>query len=253
MRREYLESMKSDGFGEFILTCEELKNCKFILAESKISAVLKSIADNKQLYSMFGAALYDFDYKTVFSDCVDNGVFVLPAEPKTAIALVFRVLVDIDSGKMPLRNFLEAYFFSDSLNESYARFGLEVISPFESYCRMFFSQANAADDMMIADEEITERYDDMGEKYKSDLRSDALSCVATLLEYGDRSISADIDRAEYSACLNGLIRCIKSYDGDDVIASFLGVKYAVAYFFRSDPKVNEVYKKLEYDIKRLSE
>ncbi|MCH5162567.1 MAG: hypothetical protein J1G38_03660 [Clostridiales bacterium] len=239
--------MKADGFGEFLTACENLRNCKYILAESKITALLKTIADNKQLYSMFGASLLGFDYKTVFSECVSNNMFTLPTDPKTAIAIVFRILMDIDSGKMPLRNFLEAYFYSESVNESYARFGLEIVSPFESYCRMFISQAEGEN------ADMSQRYDDMGEKYRNDLKADALVCLAALIDYANEAISGVYDRAEYTACLNGLVKNIKADDGDGIISSYLGVKYAVAYFFKSNPDVNEIFKKLEYNIKRLSE
>ncbi len=248
-----MDSMKADGFGEFIIACEDLKNCKFIIAESKIAALLKSIADNKQLYSMFGAALYGFDYKTTFTECVGNNSFVLPTDPKTAIALVFRILMDIDGGQMPLRNFLEAYFYSESLNESYARFGLDIITPFERYCRMFFSKADAPNEALPDDCVMAKQYDTLNDKYLNDLKSDALGCVASLIDYADKHITGVIDRAEYNACLNGLIKAIKSQDSDNVISAFLGVKYAVAYFFKSNAEVLQVYKKLEYDIKHISE
>jgi len=245
--------MNTDGYGEFMTACAELKNCKFIIAESKIALLLKAIADNRQLYSMFGAALYDFDYKTVFAECVKSGSgFVPPSDPKTAIALVFRILVDIDSGKMSLRNFLEAYFYSESVNESYARFGLEVIAPFEPYCRMFITKAETHDELLSESGDIARNYDDFNDKYYADLKNDALGCVAALTEFADNGITGVIDRAEYTACLNGLIRVIKADASDSIVSAFLGVKYAVAYFFKSDPKVNEIYKKLEYDIKHLS-
>ncbi|MDE7464135.1 MAG: hypothetical protein K2M48_03805 [Clostridiales bacterium] len=247
MRRDYLDSMKADGFGEFLNACETLRNCKYIIADSKIAALLKSIADNKQLYSMFGAALYDFDYKPTFTECVGGNMFALPTDPKTAIALVFRILMDIDSGKMPLRNFLEAYFYNESINESYARFGLEVISPFESYCRMFISQADTEN------ADMSQNYDNMSDKRRKDLKTDALACVAALIDYADTAINGVYDRAEYNACLNGLVRNLKSDETDGTISAYIGVKYAVAYFFKSNPDVNDIFKKLEYDIKHLFE
>ncbi len=254
MRREYIDSMKGKGFAEFTNACEELKNCKYVLAENKIAALLKSIADNKQLYSMFGAALYGFDYKTVFTDCVVGGSgFKLPSEPQKAIALVFRILIDIDSGKMPLPNFLEAYFYSESFNESYARFSLEIIAPFLTYCRMYFLKVDAQDAAFLEqDKEISQTYDDVNNKVRSDLRDEALVCVNTLLDVGEREISG-IDGAEYMACLNGLIRAIKKNDSDDMISAFLGVKYAVAYFFGGDLSVSDSLKKLEYDIRHLTD
>lgn len=252
MRREYIDSMKTSGFGEFVNACENLKNCKFVLAENKITALLKSIADNKQIYSMFGAALIDFEYKSVFTDCVVGNGFSLPSDPKTAVALVFRILLDIDSGKMTLQNFLEAYFYSESINESFARFTLEVISPFETYCKMFFVRADAPEDLLTAND-IAQAYDNVNDKFREDLRNDALACVASLIDTAENAITGVIDRAEYSACLNGLTRAIKTREYDDIISAFLGVKYAVAYFFKSNKAVIDVYKKLEYDIKHMAE
>lgn len=244
MRRNYIDTMKAEGLTEFISACDALRNCKFVIAETKISALLKAIADNKQLYSMFGAALYGFDYQTVFSECISDNGFSLPTEPKKAIALVFRLLLDIDEERIPLQNFLEAYFYSVSVNESYARFCLEVIVPFEKYCRTMFENASAAD----FGAEIMRT---AGNKYRSSLKSDALNCVATLAEIGESMIENNFDRAEYTACLDGLTRALESNDYKNTISSFLGVKYAVAYFFRSAKTVQDVYKKLEYDIKNL--
>lgn len=245
MRRDYIDSMKSDGFGEFLTACEALRNCKFVVAENKISALLKAIADNKQLYSMFGVALYGFDYKTTFTECIGSNVFSLPADTKKAIALVFRILLDIDAGKMSLQNFLEAYFYSVSINESYARFCLEIIAPFERYCRTLFAKAESLpnDSVPIRDDA----------KVQSTLKTDARNCVATLMDIAENTITGVIDRAEFKACLNGLTRAIDTEDYDNVISAFLGVKYAVAYFFKSSKTVLEIYKKLEYDIKHLAD
>ncbi|MDE6617519.1 MAG: hypothetical protein K2K13_00625 [Clostridiales bacterium] len=250
MRRNYLESMKSDGLGEFLSACESLKNCKYVLAESKIAALLKSIADNKQLYSMFAASLYEFDYSKTFSTCVNNGSFVLPTEPKKAIALVFRILLDIDSGKIELRNFLEAYFYSPMINESYARFCLEIITPFRSYCNDLFTQPISI--AMPLKGSADGAYEEVNGKFRSDLKNDALDCIATLVDIADSTITGAIERAEYTACLNGLTRAIDGDDYENIISAFLGVKYAVAYFFKSTKTVMDIYKKLEYDIKHIT-
>ncbi len=252
MRRDYLENMKADGFEEFLSACESIKNCKYILAESKITALLKSIADNKRLYALFGNVLYGFDYNCVFSESVNGGVFSLPSDPASAIALVFRILLDIDSGKMSLRNFLEAYFYGVSINESYARFCLEIIAPFESYCRAAFSQPDLLVPISVRDgnDGQDETYSD---KFRNELKADALKCVATLIDIADSVISGIIDRAEFTACLKGLVRAVNGDDYENIISSFIGVKYAVAYFFKSTKTVLDIYKKLEYDIKHLAD
>ena len=250
MRRDYTETMQAAGYGEFFTACQSLKSCKYVLAESKIAALLKSIADNRQLYTLFGNVLYGFNYKAVFSECVNNGVFSLPPAPKKAVALVFRILMDIDSGKMSLRGFLEAYFYSPSINESYTRFALDIITPFESYCREVFSRPdypeNAEPDESDEDDEARKQKIEM-------LKQDALECIASLSQIADTSITGVIDRAEFSACLGGLTRTIESDDFKNAISAFLGVKYAISYFFKSAKNVLDVYKRLEFDIKHLTD
>ena len=250
MRRNYLESMKSDGLGEFLSACDSLKNCKYVLAESKITALLKSIADNKQLYTMFASSLYGFDYNKTFNASLINGTFVLPTEPKKAIALVFRLLLDIDSGKIELKNFLEAYFYSPMINESYARFCLEVISPFRTYCGSLFGQPVSLQDISLK-VELKDAYEEVNGRFKSDLKTDALGCIASLTDIAEKNLAGAIERAEYMACLNGLTRAIENKDQENIISAFLGVKYAVAYFFKSNKSALEVYKKLEHDIKQM--
>ncbi|MCH5165189.1 MAG: hypothetical protein J1G01_02180 [Clostridiales bacterium] len=253
MRRDYIETMKADGLGEFLDACEALKNCKFVIAEHKIAALLKAIADNKQLYSMFGTALYGFDYKVTFTESIGNGVFSLPSEPKKAIALVFRILLDIDSGKMSLQNFLEAYFYNTSINESYARFCLEIVAPFEKYCRSMFAQSDKITLAAERDGDPALAYENVNGKFRVNLKADALNCVAALKDIANSAITGAIDRAEFNACLNGLSHAVKSDDYDNIISAFLGVKYAVAYFFKSTKEALEIYRKLEYDIKHLAD
>ncbi|MCH5351719.1 MAG: hypothetical protein J1F39_07115 [Clostridiales bacterium] len=244
--------MKGKGFGAFISACEDLKNCRYVLAESKITALLKTVADNKQLYAIFGTVLNGFDYKAVFDECVVGNGFKLPADPKTAIALVFRILIDIDAKKMPLPNFLEAYFYSESVNESYARFSLELLAPFLSYCRMYFVKSETTAPAFMEQNGMSQAYDDVNNKFREELRIDALACLSELLDMGEKTMSG-VEGAEYSACLNGLIRSVKKNNFDDMISAFLGVKYAVAYFFSGNADARELIKKLEYDIRHLTD
>lgn len=280
MRREYTDSMQVRGFNEFITACDELRKCKYILAENKIAALLKSIADNAQLYSMFNALLYNFNYRATFDECIVGSTLTLPASPQKAIALVFRILVDIDSGKMNLQKLLETYFYGESLNDSFARMGLELIAPFESYCKMCFAQLSASTTdapqppkpqprPTVAPavqappsraEEIRNERNNMGktvvevnEKLQNEIKANAISCVDELLVIAETAIIGKIDQAEFVACIDGLKRALRrngSYE--DIVSSFLGVKYAVSYFFKSSKTVMDIYKRLEYDIKNIN-
>ncbi len=264
MRRDIIDGMNSSGFEEFFAACDELRNCKYVIAESKITALLKAIADNRQIYAMFASALKGFDYNKVFYECVSasDRMFVLPNDYKNAIALVFRILLDMDNGKIKLETFLEAYYSPGSVNEEYARFGLEIVAPFAAYCKMYFAQnADAADTSLL---ELAPARRQNGtnllqsapppqtDGLDETLKKDALDCIIKLTDIGNDSINNFADRREYSVCLDGLSRALRLYGYDDIVSAFIGVKYAVLYFFSAMPDILAVYKKLEYDVKHLS-
>lgn len=261
MRREIIDSMKAHGFDEFISACTELRNCKYVIAESKITAVLKSIADNKQLYALFASTLKGFDYNKVFYECVSasDRMFVLPNDYKNAIALVFRILLDMDNGIIKLETFLNTYFAPGSVNEEFARFGLEIIAPFTAYCKLYFTQnidlAESVEPMprQAQGSNLLQPSTAPRETADDSLKNDALTHVARLIDIGNDNIYNVADRKEYSVCLDGLSRALRSYGYDDIVSAFIGVKYAVLYFFASKPDIIDVYKKLEYDIKHISD
>ena len=258
MRRDILDSMSSSGLDEFLTACANLKNCKYVLAENRIAALLKTIADNRQLYSMFSAALYGFDYHQTFSESIVGRSFVLPSEPKTAAALVFRILLSIDSGVMPLQKFLQAYFSGDArneayaINESFARFTLEIVTPFETYCKMLYAQMLSSPTGVFGEDTLAQNYELDNSKFNEELKADALNALVTLADIAEQTIGNIVDRDEFIECVSGLQRALRADDGDNIVSSFFGVKFAVAYFFGSSESVSAIFKKIEYDITHLS-
>lgn len=141
MNKEILDSMTdSDNcITEFSKACVTMVNSKFILHSQRIADILKSIAASKRLYALFTSVSEDFDYVTELTRASATGEFRLPQNKVVAVALVFRVLYEIDKG-LPLLEFLNDYFEADDANEKYARFCLEAISPFEVYTRELYSE-----------------------------------------------------------------------------------------------------------------
>jgi len=110
--------------GEFEFTVAELMNTKYILADKKISAVLKVIAKSKKLYSVIEACMKGFDFKQEFdmakAATANSEIFALniPNEPKKQIAFVFCLLLSFDTNQTDLKKFLSA-FYHNSLGMSY--------------------------------------------------------------------------------------------------------------------------------------
>ena len=53
----------------FTAACEEVMNCKFIVAEIKIMKLLKCVAESLPIYNEIENALKDFNYEYEFQKC----------------------------------------------------------------------------------------------------------------------------------------------------------------------------------------
>lgn len=122
----------------FFGACNELIDGRFILADMKISSILKCIANSEILYNLFARNLVDFNFKGEFKNAkvtnkVNGGYFVMPNEEEKILALFFCIMLDIDNGKLNLQNFVNENFYSqDGYNISYSNFAHNVLIPFKT-------------------------------------------------------------------------------------------------------------------------
>ena len=258
MRNNMPSKSKTEEIEEFLLACNALENCKYVVSDSKLRELFKTFADSRYLYGMIANVLYGFNYAQAFNESVANGIFELPRDAKKAVALVFRLLWDIDAGKTPFGAFLETYYRGVDLSDAFELFCSEVIKPFKMYCCMLLSASDTtvakAADPAARTAQSGEYTDTKGAvRPVSGARSDALNCITALAEIGNSILTGAIDRDEYGICLKGLVRALNGDSYEDIVSSLLGVKYATAYFFRASAEVAEIYKKLAYDIKHLND
>lgn len=133
----------------FFTACDELITGKFIVAEKKISELLRSVAMCEDLMGLFTAVTKKFDYQAAKRaylrapiDTRTRGEAYLPADETELLAFVFCLLVEFDNGTMRLGDFLLRYFYEDgSYTASYALFVGRVIRPFRDVIRRCFPVA----------------------------------------------------------------------------------------------------------------
>lgn len=126
---------------DFLNKCSELKNCKFIMAPTKIKDLLKSIVNSQTLYELFASVSSGFDYLSAKSKCLvdiadgfnERGVVVLPKSTQDKLAFIFCLLVEIDRDTINFNWFLQKYFSDDdgSFYGSYFAFCQQIIDPLE--------------------------------------------------------------------------------------------------------------------------
>ena len=154
---------KNSKMERFFTACEELINCKFIIANSKISELLRAIATSEELMGLFTAVTKNFDYsaaKRLYLRGPEDtrtarGAAFLPAEDTELLAFVFCLLVEFDSGSLNLNDFLLRYFHEDgSYTASYALFVERVIRPFRDVIKRAYPHAGKGSNVMHQKREV---------------------------------------------------------------------------------------------------
>lgn len=129
----------------FLEKTDELISAKYLFADIKIAGVLKAIACSDVLVSMFESCLKGFDYEAVFERAFVKtedspiGEYLQPETTKDMLALVFTVLMMIDSGTIELGSFMKGYFYADgSLFNGFNEFTSKFIKPFRNTVKLLF-------------------------------------------------------------------------------------------------------------------
>ncbi len=130
------ETTNNKSIINFINACNDLVDGKFILADIKISKILKTISESTEIYNLIAESMINYDFDSEFQKAVvknEQGLekFELPDELEKIIPLVFCLLVEIDSKRINLNDFIKAqYPLANNQNEEYSSFVKTIIIPF---------------------------------------------------------------------------------------------------------------------------
>ena len=129
------EGKMNKEIDEFLITCDELINCKFLVAEYKLAKMLKALASAQDVCNLVGECLEQFNRDREFAkayqeDNKGNFYCVMPEEEYKIIALVFCTLVDIDGKKIDFTDFVMRFFGREK--NPYEAFVQTMIVPFKN-------------------------------------------------------------------------------------------------------------------------
>lgn len=131
----------------FLDACDGLVAGTYREAEVGISQVLRCLAESDDLKGLFNAVTEEFDYVQsrgfyLRDSANGRGTAYLPSGRVDALAFVFCLLAEIDSGVVRFGDFLLRYFYVDgSYTASYALFADRIIRPFRDIVRESFPAA----------------------------------------------------------------------------------------------------------------
>lgn len=125
--------MENNNVENFLISCQDLIECKFLVAEYKLQKMLQDLANASEICSLIGECLEQFNREREFAKAfIQDGhgdyMFVLPEEEYKVIALVFCTLMDIDAKKIDFTDFIKRFFGKD--DNAYANFVQAMIIPF---------------------------------------------------------------------------------------------------------------------------
>lgn len=144
-----LSQKQVEELQDFVDACNEFINGKFILADMKISKILKAIAGSEDIYNLLAECMLNFDFESELKKCcvknaTESGSFTLPNETYKLIPVVFCLLVQIDSKRIDFNYFLKTQFpYAKGQNEEYEKFSTEVVAPFRDAIAGLFNISTA--------------------------------------------------------------------------------------------------------------
>lgn len=220
---------------DFLSKCEEVRNCKFIMATTRIKDLLKSIVNSPELYELFNTVASNFDYNAakqqafleVDSAFYGNSRVVLPETVGDRLAFIFCLLVEIDRNDINLNVFLQKFYPKDgSYYASYHLFCDEVIGSLENIiCDIYSQELAFSEPPMI--EETSETVSSIGTaesepetvEYKKSMSPDAVTrlnavCILIVSERDNIEASVLEEDEKTAGCLilNSLLDAVKNGD-----------------------------------------
>lgn len=191
--------MENNNVENFLVSCQDLIECKFLVAEYKLQKMLQDLANASEICSLIGECLEQFNREREFAKAyVQDGhgdyMFVLPEEEYKIIALVFCTLMDLDAKKIDFTDFLKRFFGKDE--NAYANFVKSMIIPFRDLIAEAFGYKMKVEENAQVSEQMS--FNDYQTEQESDDEEDEDDEITDVFEYAQRIAVQILGQLEYA-------------------------------------------------------
>lgn len=213
---------EKDKILAFAEAVDDMINGKFILADIKISKILKAIAQSKELYNLLAECLLNFNFEREFEIAKNNGYaeksFKLPDENYKKIAFVFCFLVEVDNKKIAFYDFITSYFTSTNANSTteYKAFAEQMLLPFknEILSRFDLNEQSETTSQPAVNSEVQQPQQQKSTQSKINnlekLEGQIISCIGELkMEIELTTKLKESKRVDILQYLNAIIEAVK--------------------------------------------
>ena len=260
---------KQEELQAFLEASEDLINSKYILADIKVVNILKSIASSETILALFKNSLLDFDYEQAKEKYLvkskdfsgNKGEFILPLNAKEVLAFTFNLLMDIDSKRIDIGEFLNKYFYEDgSYSASFSAFLNAIIKPFANTVKILMTSViegnlqdpiealaneQAKQEKLLKEQERQQKIDkELSLKaYGESVKKIKQILLESKLKLKVSRISAE-EKEQILLVIDMFANAIESTEKDAIIYSFVAYRYmAKAHpflFFNKGRKVGKL-------------
>lgn len=188
--------MEDKNIENFLISCQDLIECKFLVAEYKLQKMLQDLANASDICSLVGECLEQFNREREFAKAfVQDGngdyTFILPQEEYKIIALVFCTLMDIDAKKIDFTDFIKKFFGREE--NAYASFVEAMIIPF----RDLIAEAFGYKIKDNSGEQIEMQESDYNDNYEEEYEEDEENEMSDVFEYAQKIAVQILGQLEY--------------------------------------------------------
>ena len=200
-----ITSEEKENLVVFFDACNEMIEGRFILSDTKVSNILKSVVKSEMLYKLYSECMNGFKFGRMLDFCsasnVNNGgYFQMPSEDKDIMAFVTCLLLEVDKKNINLQNFVTDNFYSaDGYNISYNNFAITILSAYKSAVKNLLGVDESGNALEVEDDDSVQVHlDEVVEDVKANdnakiLFANLMLCIVEL----QNTINEDI-KVKYS-------------------------------------------------------
>lgn len=227
--------------------CDELIKSKFIVAEVKIMKLLKCIADSQILFDSLEKCLTGFNYEYEYTKAkvpTDDAklrnkfTFQLPIEPSKKVALIFRILYDIDTKAVDLQKFINEFFIvDDEPYMGFSNFINSIVVPFKNDFEYIITGVKRVEEAPIVEykEEL---------KLKEHYLIDIIEILKKMNEIIDKDELKAGQKEEIVIVTNGFANALISLNAEHILVAWVGLKNTAKDVKKALPLLKKIEEKL---------
>lgn len=218
---------------EFNKICDEFIAGKYILADIKISALLKTIAEQEKIRNIVASCTEKFDFNSVYKKAVTEDkkgakTLALPTDDNNLVAFIFGLLYRMDNKTIDLYTFLTDFFHEEEAEagKEFINFTNNIIVPFKKSINNIYSSRHI----------VVNSTD-----YQLNYFNKIMSTIQLIIKNSDNYRLKINEKEEFTILLNALYLASENNDKKQVFALMVGIDY----FTKINKRARSAYQSLE--------